>query len=176
MPATLTISVIREDAAPGQLVVQVEQARARGREAWVLVRVLTAQLARCVRYDERAALLLVEIDDTGDDDGVARLRTAAAVAGAMRGRLRRSDILVPLGDRRFAALLVNAPTPAAMAVARGVHAAVEETAVAGATPLSAAVGVCAFDASATAARIMAEAESALLRARRTNGVAASGAA
>jgi GGDEF domain-containing protein len=89
----------------------------------------------------------------------------------MRARLRRSDILVPLGDRRFAALLVNAPTPAAMAVARGVHAAVEETAVAGA-----AVGVCAFDASATAARIMAEAESALLRARRTNGVAASGAA
>ena len=169
VPATLTISVIREDAAPGQLVVQVEQSRARGREAWVLVRVLTAQLARCVRYDERAALLLVELDDTGDDDGIARLRTAAAVAGAMRARLRRSDILVPLGDRRFAALLVNAPTPAAMAVARGVHAAVEETAVAGA-----AVGVRAFDASATAARIMAEAESALLRARHSGGLARAG--
>jgi PAS domain S-box-containing protein len=174
VPATLTISVIREDAAPGQLVVQVEEARARGREAWVLVRVLTAQLARCIRYDERAALLLVEIDDPGDCDVAARLRTAATVAGAMRGRLRRSDVLVPLGERRFAALLVNARTPAAMAVARGVRAAVEETTLADGAALHAAVGVCAFDASATAARIVAEAESALLRARRTNGVAASG--
>lgn len=176
VPATLTISAIREDgAAPGQLVVQVEEARARGREAWVLVRVLATQLARCVRYDERAALLLVEIDEPGDDEVAARLRTAAAVAGAMRGRLRRSDVLVPLGERRFAALLVNVQAPAAMAVAGGVRAAVEETSAAAGAPLHAAVGVCAFDASATAARIMAEAESALLRARRTNGVAASGA-
>ena len=49
----------------------------------------------------------------------------------MRRRLRRSDVLVPLGERRFAALLVNARPPAAMAVARGVHAAVEESGRAG---------------------------------------------
>ena len=130
VPATLTISVIREEAAPRQLVVQVEESRSRGREAWVLVRVLTAQLARCVRYDERAALLLVEVNDLDAvEDAAARLRVAAAVAGAMRARLRRSDVLVPLGERRFAALLVNAGAPAALAVARGVRAAVEETAV-----------------------------------------------
>ena len=176
MPATLTISVIREDAAPGQLVVQVEEARARGREAWVLVRVLTAQLARCVRYDERAALLLVEIDDPGDDDGVARLRrrrpSRVRCAAACAARTSSSRSATAASPRCSS----TPATPAAMAVARGVHAAVEETAVAGATPLGAAVGVCAFDATATAARIMAEAESALLRARRTNGVAASGAA
>jgi len=89
----------------------------------------------------------------------------------MRARLRRSDVLVPLGERRFAALLVNAGAPAALAVARGVRAAVEETAVPDGEPLRAAVGVCAFDASATAARIVAEAESALTHARREDGVA-----
>src|SRR4051812_27630356 len=106
--ATLTISVIRDATAPRQLVVQVEESRARGREAWVLVRVLTAQLARCVRYDERAALLLVDIEDPGACDPTARLRTAATVASAKRRRLRRSDVLVPLGEHRFAALLVSA--------------------------------------------------------------------
>jgi PAS domain S-box-containing protein len=165
---TLTISVIRDGPSPRQLVVQVEQSRARGREAWVLVRVLTAQLARCVRYDEHAALLLVEIDDADARDPAARLRLAATVAGAMRRRLRRSDVLVPLGERRFAALLINARAPAAVAVARGVRSAVEETGA-----LRAAVGVCAFDASATAARIVSEAELALRRARRGTGVAES---
>jgi PAS domain S-box-containing protein len=175
--AALTISVIREESAPPQLVVQVEEARGRGREAWVLVRVLTAQIARCVRYDEHAALLLVEIDDLGAaGDVAARLRTAAAVAGAMRGRLRRSDVLVPLGERRFAALLVNAQAPAAMAVARSVRSAVQETNLPDGTPLSAAVGVCAFDAGATAARIIAGAESALRDARKAGGVATAGVA
>jgi PAS domain S-box-containing protein len=171
VPVTLTISVIRDATAPHQLVVQVEESRARGREAWVLVRVLTAQLARCVRYDEHAALLLVEIDDLDAGDPAAALRTAATVAASMRRRLRRSDVLVPLGERRFAALLVNAQAPAAMAVARGVRAAVEETV--GDEGLVAAVGVCAFDATATAARIVAEAELALRRARRGAGVAES---
>src|SRR6185437_11488844 len=69
---TLTISVIRDGTAPRQLVVQVEESRPRGREAWVLVRVLTAQLARCVRYDERAALLLVEVDDLDAVEDAAR--------------------------------------------------------------------------------------------------------
>src|SRR4051794_20356847 len=161
---TLTISAIRDATAPRQLVVQVEESRARGREAWVLVRVLTAQLARCVRYDEHAALLLVEIDDAEARDAATRLRMAATVAGAMRRRLRRSDVLVPLGEHRFAALLVNAQAPAAVAVARGVQAAVEEGGA-----MRAAVGVCAFDASATAARIVSEAELALRRARRGAG-------
>src|SRR4051794_32516119 len=161
---TLTISVIRDGPAPRQLVVQVEESRARGREAWVLARVLTAQLARCVRYDEHAALLLVEIDDADARDAATRLRMAATVAGAMRRRLRRSDVLVPLGEHRFAALLVNAQAPAAVAVARGVRAAVEESGA-----MRAAVGVCAFDASATAARIVSEAELALRRARRGAG-------
>ena len=172
---TLTISVIRDGTAPRQLVVQVEESRARGREAWVLVRVLTAQLARCVRYDERAALLLVEIDDPGAGDPAARQRTAATVAGAVRRRLRRSDVLVPLGERRFAALLVNARAPAAMAVARGVRAAVEESGDGPRGGLQAAVGVCAFDAGATATRIVARAEVALRRARRGSGVAESAA-
>jgi GGDEF domain-containing protein len=80
---------------------------------------------------------------------------------------------VPLGERRFAALLVNTRAPAAMAVARGVRAAVEESGDGDA--LTAAVGVCAFDASATAARIVAEAELALRLARRGEGVADSAA-
>ena len=60
-----------------------------------------------------------------------------------------------------------------MAGARGVPAAVEESG--DGDGMSAAVGVCAFDASATAARIVAEAEVALRRARRGAGVADSAA-
>jgi len=88
IPAALTISAIREAGAPRQLVIQIEEARASHEsEGLVLERVLGAQLARCVRYDERAALLLLELDD---DDGTPteRLRTAAQVAAAVRRRLR----------------------------------------------------------------------------------------
>jgi PAS domain S-box-containing protein len=177
VPAVLTISVVHDGGAPRQLAIQIEErsgaARRSGRDATMLAQALSAQLARCVRYDEHAALLLVEIDNPDAGDSATRLRTAAMVAAAMRRRLRRSDVLVPLGERRFAALLVNAQAPAVVAVARSVRSAVEE--VAGDAGLRAAVGVCAFDANATAARIVAEAELALRRARRGTGVAESAA-
>jgi PAS domain S-box-containing protein len=170
VPAVLTISAIREAGAARQLVVQIEEAGAQESEGVVLEQVLAAQLARCVRYDEHAALLLVEIDHHGGGpaDG---LRTAARVAAAVRRRLRRSDMLVPLGERRFGALLVNAGTAEAMAVARSVHAAILESGAPG-EALRGAVGVSAFGASATAPRIVAEAELALRRARAGTGVAA----
>jgi PAS domain S-box-containing protein len=176
VPAVLTISVVHDGGAPRQLAIQIEErsgaARRTGRDATMLAQALSAQLARCVRYDERAALLLVEIGSARDDgDDGARRRTAAVVAAAMRRRLRGSDALVPVGDRRFAALLVNASAPAALAVARGVRAAVQEDAAEAGRPLSAAVGVCAFDASATVEGVVAEAEAALRTARRGRGVA-----
>jgi GGDEF domain-containing protein len=167
---------VHDGGAPRQLAIQIEErsgaARRSGRDATMLAQALSAQLARCVRYDERAALLLVEIGSARDDgDDGARRRTAAVVAAAMRRRLRGSDALVPVGDRRFAALLVNASAPAALAVARGMRAAVQEDAAEAGRPLSAAVGVCAFDASATVEGVVAEAEAALRTARRGRGVA-----
>jgi PAS domain S-box-containing protein len=160
--AVLTISVIREGAAPRQLVVQVEQGEPREREAAeALLRALAAQLARCQRYDELAALLVVEVPELVAGDDAMRRRTAAAVAGTIRRRLRRSDPIVPLGDCRLAAIIVNADVAAAEAVARDVERTVAAIAVDGDGRLHPRVGVCAFDAGASAPRILARAEGAL---------------
>jgi PAS domain S-box-containing protein len=165
LDAVLTIAVIREGAAPHQVVVQVEESERRRHEARVLLPVLTTQLARCVRYDERAALLVVDVEELGSGEAATRLRTAAAVAGAMLHRLRRSDALVRHGDCRFAAVLADVPASEAMAVARSLQRALRDVTIVGHGPLQATLGVCAFDGSASPARIVADAERALRRAR-----------
>jgi len=174
LDAVLTISVIREAAAPHQLVVQVVESESRRHEAGVLLPMLTTQLARCVRYDERAALLVLDVEELGSGDATTRLRTAAAVAGVMLRRLRRSDALVRPGDRRFAAVLVNVQATEAMAVARSVQQALRDVTIMGHGPLRATFGVCAFDGSASPARIVADAERALREAggEGSGGVAA----
>jgi PAS domain S-box-containing protein len=164
--AVLTVSAIRGGAPPPQLVVQVERAAPSRHDADALLGVLAAQLARCVRYGERAALLIVHIPALDAGDARTRQRTAAAAAAAMRRRLRRSDALVRFGERCLAAVVVDADAAAATAVARDVERALAEIRPAGESSLRPAVGVRAFDAGATAAAILADAEAALERARR----------
>jgi PAS domain S-box-containing protein len=164
--AIVTVSAIRDGPAPPQLVVQIEQAARRSHEADTVLGVLAAQLARCVRYGERAALLLADAPELEAGDAVARRRTAAAAVAAIRRRLRRSDVLVRLGDRRLAAVIVGADAEAATAVAEDVERALAEIGSASGGPLRATVGVRAFDAGASAAHILADAEEALAIARR----------
>ena len=95
----------------------------------------------------------MELEPTeAPDDEPGRLRALAGVARTVRGRLRRSDVLVRDGDRRFAALIVNAGE----ADARAVGAAVQEALAGRAT-----VAVSAFGAASTPERILAEAQDAL---------------
>jgi PAS domain S-box-containing protein len=175
LSAQLSVSSIRQDGDLREIVIRVEDAaRSDGAVAvdgQLLRRVLDAQLARCARYEERAALLIVELDDLDGDDAVARRRALAGVAGAIRRRLRRSDVLVAAGDGRLAAIVVNAGAEEAAAVADDVRDAARGVAGAAGRPVEAAVGVRAFDAAATAAQIVAEAEAAVAAARAGDGVA-----
>jgi PAS domain S-box-containing protein len=164
--AILTVSVIRDGPAPGQLVVQVEPAEPRSREAEPVLGALATQLARCVRYGERAALLLVDVPALDSGDAATRRRAAAAAVAAMRRRLRRSDALVRLGERRLAALAVGADTEAATAVGEDIAQALSEIAHGRDGALRATVGVRAFDAGSGPAQILADAERALASARR----------
>jgi diguanylate cyclase (GGDEF)-like protein/PAS domain S-box-containing protein len=72
---------------------------------------LERQIARCRRYGEQAALLVLDLDDfkqvndtVGHRAGDDLLR---AVTHAMRGRLRSTDALARLGGDEFAVLLAN---------------------------------------------------------------------
>ena len=164
--ATVTVSVIRDGAAARQLIVQVEEAEPRSREAARLLSVVAAQLARCVRYGEQAALVLVDIPALESGDAATRRRGMAAAVAATRRRLRRSDALVRLDDRRLAAVIVGADAGAATAVGQDVARALSQIGEGSGGPLRASVGVRAFDAGASALRVLADAEDALASARR----------
>src|SRR3954452_14396424 len=164
--AIVTVSAIRDEPAPPQLVVQIEHAARRSHEADTVLGVLAAQLARCVRYGERAALLLADVPELESGDAGDRRRPAPPAGPAIRRRLRRSDVLVRLGDRRLAAVIVGADAEAASAVAEDIERALAEIGAASGGPLRATVGVRAFDAGASAAHILGDAEEALAIARR----------
>ena len=172
--AVLTVSVIRDGVTPRQLVVQVEEAAPGDREADTLLGVLDGQLARCLRYGERAALLLVDVPALETGDEATRRRTAAAAVGATRRRLRRSDALVRLGERRLAAVIVDADAEAATAVADDVARSLSTIAPGSGGPLRATVGVAAFAAGANARAVVADAEAALADARRRDLFVAGG--
>lgn len=75
----------------------------------VFIRDVALQIDRCRRNGEKAALVLIEIDDFFEFT-VRHGRSAAdaalvALTEALRGRLRRTDIVARVGDHRFAALL-----------------------------------------------------------------------
>ena len=172
--AVLTVAAIRDGAAPSQLVIQVEEGAPRDREADTLLGVLAAQVARCVRYGERAALLIIDVPALEAGDDGTRRRTAAGAVGAMGRRLRRSDALVRLGERRLAAVIVDADAEAATAVAEDVARALSEIGPRSGGPLRATVGLRAFDAGASARQVLADAEAALAEARRRDRYVAGG--
>jgi len=74
---------------------------------------LAAQLGRCARYGETAALLMLDLDGfkaVNDRFGHrAGDQLLAAVADEIRRRIRGSDIAGRLGGDEFAVLLINPP-------------------------------------------------------------------
>jgi diguanylate cyclase (GGDEF)-like protein/PAS domain S-box-containing protein len=94
---------------------------------------LERQVARCRRYKEQAALLLIDLDgfkrvnDTyghkvGDD-------LLVSVSEATRNRLRVTDALSRLGGDEFAVLLTNVSLVEAESVAASIRQAIGETEV-----------------------------------------------
>lgn len=111
------------------------------------------QVARSRRYGERAALMLLDLDhlkeinDThGHLVGDEALRT---VAGAVRRRLRASDLAARLGGDEFVVLLPHTTRDDAQRLATEIEGQIELariTAPAGAVHLTASIGVAPIDA------------------------------
>jgi len=83
---------------------------------------LDAQLERCRRYGERAALMMLDLDDFksandihGHAAGDEILRT---VASDLRGRLRRNDVIARIGGDEFAILMVGGEATSAAKLAQ----------------------------------------------------------
>jgi diguanylate cyclase (GGDEF)-like protein/PAS domain S-box-containing protein len=138
---------------------------------------LAAQLARCRRYDERAALLVLDLDgfkqlnDTlghlaGDD-------VLRALAEALSRRLRASDSAARIGGDEFAVLLPNVDPEAARGLATDVGARLTEFVHEHFGPhvdLSLSVGAAELDgASGGVAEAFAAADQAMYVDKRRSG-------
>jgi len=133
---------------------------------------LQQQVARCARYGEPAAILLLDLDgfkavnDThGHFAGDALLQH---VAGVLRGRLRAADIVARLGGDEFAAVLPHLAREDAEQVARdlGQTLAKRPVRVEGA-PVTArvSIGVAMVDPALGAERSLREADRAMYAAK-----------
>ncbi|HEX6388619.1 MAG TPA: diguanylate cyclase, partial [Solirubrobacteraceae bacterium] len=137
---------------------------------------LTRQIERCKRYDERAMLLILDLDDfkiVNDTYGhVAGDAVLREVAAALRGCLRTSDVLGRLGGDEFAAILPHATPAETHEIAEKVRAAMSAATVAvGATTvvIGASIGVAAIDGRGAASDVIEAADSAMYAAKRARG-------
>ncbi len=94
---------------------------------------LLIQVGRCQRYAERAALLMIDMDDfkaINDTHGhKAGDRTLITVAAAIVRRIRVADIAARLGGDEFAVLLAHIGEAEATSIAQDVGAAIEASTV-----------------------------------------------
>jgi diguanylate cyclase (GGDEF)-like protein/PAS domain S-box-containing protein len=135
---------------------------------------LKRELARLARRGGEGALLAIDLDhfksvnDTlGHGAGDELL---AAVAGALRERLRATDTLARLGGDEFAAILVGCGREQALSVARSLLAAVRDLRPpgdrGGRARVTASIGIALMDGrSADGAEKLAEADMAMYDAK-----------
>ena len=168
---SLTVSLVRgPEGRPQRFVFHVEDVTARKQMEQRLKRLadhdpltslwnrrrfeedLQRQVARSRRYGETAALLLLDLDNfkqINDTHGhTAGDNLLCAVAGALRQRLRSTDVLARLGGDEFAVLLANVtPDQAAMLADQVAVSIREQTAEVGDQALSAtaSIGVAVID-------------------------------
>ena len=133
------------------------------------------QLARCKRYDERAALLLLDVDgfkrfnDTyGHDFGDGVLRHVAEV---IKGRLRGTDALCRIGGDEFTVLLPHTSPAKARSTAESLLESLREAPadVRGQrAPVTASIGVAAIDSgTGDLDHVLTSADKAMYEAKRT---------
>jgi diguanylate cyclase (GGDEF)-like protein/PAS domain S-box-containing protein len=137
---------------------------------------LTRELSSAQRYESRLAVLAIDLDDfkyindslghSIGDELITR------VGHALRGRLRRTDVLARLGGDEFAVILPRIDEASALEVAEGLLEAVGEVDLVGLGgrgrgKVSASVGVSIFDAASqlTAEELLVEADIAMYDAK-----------
>lgn len=123
---------------------------------------LDRQLERCARHDERAALLLMDIDrfkEVNDSGGHAAgdslLQTVAEVC---QRRVRGTDLVARVGGDEFAAILVDSDEMGALQVAQTLRDAIREVEPKFAT---ASIGVTTMRADDRPDTVLARADRAL---------------
>lgn len=138
-------------------------------------RLLEGELERCLRFDRRLALLLIDVDDfkrindscghsTGD-------RVLIAVAGILKSRFRRFDIVARYGGEEFAVVLPEAPLAGGRQAAEKVRAAMHaidwsRNAERSPSRVTVSIGVSEFPGCArSAADLIRSADAALYRAK-----------
>jgi diguanylate cyclase (GGDEF)-like protein/PAS domain S-box-containing protein len=148
---------------------------------------LERQVARCRRYGEAGAVLVLDLDGFKEVNDLlghaAGDEVLRSVGGALSDRVRDTDVVARLGGDEFAVLLLNVNEEYAAGVAADLREAVEETRV---TPgrhpvtLKLSVGSALVTPSATEAEdLLSEADAAMYAAKRSGrgqgvGVAAAG--
>lgn len=132
---------------------------------------LSRQAARCERYGERVALVLLDLDkfkQVNDTRGhKAGDRVIRAVGRSMLDRVRASDIVARIGGDEFALLLVNLGPEDATMVAEEVRARIERDARQRGDQVTASVGVVHVDGGrASAEAMLVAADLAMYEAKR----------
>ncbi len=144
----------------------------------VFERELSQQVRRCQRYDEQAALLVIDLDDfkrvndthghkVGDD-------LLKAISHELAQRLRGTDLVARLGGDEFAVLLPGTSGEAADRVARDLARVIADCSVSAGNERiasSASVGVAAIHGATTSHEsVLIEADRAMYAAKqaRTN--------
>jgi diguanylate cyclase (GGDEF)-like protein/PAS domain S-box-containing protein len=140
---------------------------------------LGEQIARHRRYGERAALLILDINDFKKINDAYGHRTGDRALGAMantiRKRLRETDTIARIGGDEFAVLLPYADAQQAARVAEDLRRVIGESAVEadGGTPvhITISVGVATVDTEARSdEQLFAEADRAMYEDKRRGSV------
>ena len=198
MSALLAISLVRErDGTPLHYIVQLQDISERKhleerlrhladhdpltglRNRRLFEYDLELQVGRCQRYDENAALMLIDLDDFKDvnDSHGHRIGDEAlrAVARTLTRRLRTTDLVARLGGDEFAVLLPHMDHPSAERVAADLTNVIATCVVDAGDAvlhLSGSVGFTLIDRQARDdEQILVEADRAMYAAKRAKALA-----
>ncbi len=140
------------------------------------------ELLRCAqemlddrRADHRGSLLILDADrfkSINDRFGHgAGDATLVSLVAAVRSAVRSPDVVARIGGEEFAVLLPGLAGEAAVATAERVRAAVEQMTIPGgdAIALTVSIGVAEAEPGDTIERLMARADAAMYRVKRTGG-------
>jgi diguanylate cyclase (GGDEF)-like protein/PAS domain S-box-containing protein len=131
---------------------------------------LERQIERCSRHAEPAALAVMDLDRfkaVNDAHGhAAGDKLLSAVAAALAGRLRATDVAARIGGDEFAVILIGVDERGAAQAADALAAAIGEEARAAGLITTASIGVAPIVPGSSADELFAEADRAMYAAKR----------